>query len=63
MLEKPLDFPKLLETIRLLLVEDPAEQIARNAGRLAAFYYHPVRPKSQYHEKTHSHRKMEGKQL
>ena len=60
LMEKPLDFPKLLETISVLLVEDPAEQIARNAGRLAAFYYHPVKTKGEPNDKGRFDHPMEG---
>lgn len=39
LLEKPLDFPKLLQTIARLL-EEPAEvRLARLAGRSTDFYY------------------------
>jgi hypothetical protein len=41
-MEKPLDFPKLLQTIRTLL-EEPAEvRLARIAGRPAEFHYAPA---------------------
>jgi DNA-binding response OmpR family regulator len=41
LLEKPLDFPKLLETINALLTEPPAFRLARLTGRHAAFHYQP----------------------
>ena len=41
LMEKPLDFTKLLQTISSLLAEDPEVQFARIAGKLAEFYYQP----------------------
>jgi len=41
LLEKPLDFPQLLETIRELLEESPERRLARLAGRPAPFHYQP----------------------
>ena len=41
LMEKPLDFPHLLETIRALL-EEPAEaRLARVSGRLSQFHFYP----------------------
>jgi DNA-binding response OmpR family regulator len=40
LMEKPLDFPKLLETIRELLSETAAVRAARVAGRKTGFHYH-----------------------
>jgi DNA-binding response OmpR family regulator len=39
LLEKPLDFPKLLQTIRELLAEPAASRLARLAGSPADFHY------------------------
>jgi CheY-like chemotaxis protein len=41
LMEKPLDFPNLLETIRDLLAETPETRLARIAGRPAKFHYLP----------------------
>src|SRR5262245_61549891 len=41
LMEKPLDFPKLLETIRTLLDEPKEKRLARTAGRFAEFRYVP----------------------
>lgn len=47
LMEKPLDFPKLLQTIRTLL-EEPAEaRLARIAGRPAEFHYAPAQHSSK----------------
>lgn len=42
LLEKPLDFEKLLETIRALLVESAELRLARVAGHHADFHYLPA---------------------
>jgi DNA-binding response OmpR family regulator len=44
LLEKPLDFAKLLSTIRCLLEESPEVRQARIAGRPSAFRYVPPIP-------------------
>jgi DNA-binding response OmpR family regulator len=41
LMEKPLDFPKLLATISYLLAEPIEAQKARIAGKIAAFHYQP----------------------
>jgi two-component system response regulator HydG len=41
LMEKPLDLPKLLRTIRDLLAEPAASQLARMAGKAAEFHYLP----------------------
>jgi two-component system copper resistance phosphate regulon response regulator CusR len=41
LMEKPLDFPKLLQTIRDLLSEPVQARIARLAGKPAEFHYMP----------------------
>jgi hypothetical protein len=41
-MEKPLDFPKLLQTIRDLIAEPEAARWARNAGKSAQFHYLPA---------------------
>jgi DNA-binding response OmpR family regulator len=41
LMEKPLDFPKLLATIQDLLTEPIEAQQARIAGKMAAFHYQP----------------------
>ena len=46
LMEKPLDFPKLLQSIRTLLDEPAETRLARIAGRPAEFHYTPA-PKSQ----------------
>ena len=46
LLEKPLDFVKLFDTIRTLLEEDPEERMARMAGQSSMFRYVPPIPES-----------------
>ena len=41
-LEKPLDFPKLLQTITNLLEEPAESRFARMAGKAAQFHYLPA---------------------
>jgi len=41
LMEKPLDFPKLLQTIRALLDEPAETRLARIAGKPADFHYTP----------------------
>lgn len=41
LMEKPLDFPKLLQSIRDLLAEPVQARIARLAGKPAEFHYMP----------------------
>jgi len=43
LLEKPLDFPKLLQTISNLLAEPAQSRLARMAGKTAEFHYLPAR--------------------
>jgi DNA-binding NtrC family response regulator len=43
LLEKPLDFPKLLQTMRDLLEESVETRLARMAGRPSEFHYLPPR--------------------
>jgi DNA-binding response OmpR family regulator len=47
LLEKPLDFPQLLQTINQLLAEKPESRLARQSGRPADFHYVPGRRKEQ----------------
>ena len=47
LLEKPLDFPKLLQTIRHLLTESAESRLARMAGKPAEFHYLPAQPNDQ----------------
>jgi len=42
LMEKPLDFPKLLQTIRSLLDESPQTRLARIVGRPSEFHYLPA---------------------
>ena len=42
LLEKPLDFPHLLQTMESLLAESPETRLARMAGRTSAFQYLPA---------------------
>ena len=42
LMEKPLDFPRLLETIKLLLHEPNHVRLARLAGRQSPFHYSPA---------------------
>src|SRR5213594_2977769 len=42
LMEKPLDFPKLLQTIRDLIAEPEAARWARNSGKSAQFHYLPA---------------------
>jgi len=42
LMEKPLDFPKLIETIRQLLEEPREQRLARLAGKPAGFHYLPA---------------------
>jgi CheY-like chemotaxis protein len=44
LMEKPLDFPKLLQTIRDLLQEPVEARLARVAGKLSSFRYFPPIP-------------------
>lgn len=44
LLEKPLDFPHLLQTIRDLLAEPAEARLARMTGHAAAFHYQPAQP-------------------
>ncbi len=44
LMEKPLDFPKLLQTIRALLAEPVEARLARIAGKASQFYYAPPSP-------------------
>jgi two-component system, OmpR family, response regulator len=39
LLEKPLDFPRLLQTVSQLLAEPAESRVARMAGRASEFYY------------------------
>jgi len=41
LLEKPLDFPKLLKTIRLLLMESAEQRLTRIAGHDTKIHYQP----------------------
>jgi CheY-like chemotaxis protein len=43
LLEKPLNFPKLLKTMRELLAESPEIRLARLAGKRTDFHYLPSR--------------------
>jgi CheY-like chemotaxis protein len=47
LLEKPLDFPKLLQTISRLLAEPAESRLARMAGRPADFHYVQAQHKEQ----------------
>src|SRR5260221_4937876 len=47
LLEKPLDFPRLLQTIRDLLEEPEQTRLARVEGRRAQFHYLPGLPEKQ----------------
>ena len=42
LMEKPLDFPRLLQTARDLLAEPLQARLARSSGRLAQFHYLPA---------------------
>jgi two-component system response regulator MprA len=53
LLEKPLDFVKLFDTIRTLLEEEPEARLARMAGQSAAFRYIPPIPGSSEPKKSH----------
>jgi len=46
LLEKPLDFAKLFDTIRNLLQEPPESRMARMAGQPALFRYVPPKPET-----------------
>ncbi len=39
LLEKPMDYSKLLETVRTVLAEPPEVRLARLAGHQADFHY------------------------
>ncbi|MGA9780090.1 MAG: response regulator [Limisphaerales bacterium] len=43
LLEKPLDFPKLLQTVGDLLAEPPEVRLARMVGKSAKLHYLPAR--------------------
>jgi CheY-like chemotaxis protein len=45
LLEKPLDFPQLLQSVSRLLAEPPELRRARTAGRASEFYYNSSHPK------------------
>jgi DNA-binding response OmpR family regulator len=45
LLEKPLDFPTLLETVKRLLAEPVEVRLARLAGRPGDFYHNSSQPK------------------
>jgi hypothetical protein len=47
LLEKPLDFPKLLQTISRLLAEPDGSRLARMAGNPADFHRVPALLKEQ----------------
>lgn len=49
LLEKPLDFPKLLETIQQLLAEPVETRLARLAGKATDFHYLPHHTKGNRH--------------
>ncbi len=42
LMEKPLDFPKLLQTIRDLIAEPESARLARTFGKSAQFHYLPA---------------------
>lgn len=42
LLEKPLDFPTLLETVKRVLCEPVEQRLARIAGQQSEFHYHPA---------------------
>ncbi len=42
LLEKPLDYPKLLAMLRVVLAESPEVRLARMMGRRSAFHYLPA---------------------
>ncbi len=52
LLEKPLDFPKLLETIEQLLAEPAETRLARIAGKATDFHYLPQSPKAKHRESS-----------
>ena len=45
LMEKPLDFPRLLQTVRSLLEESPETRLARIAGKPSEFHFLPTPPK------------------
>jgi CheY-like chemotaxis protein len=45
LLEKPLDFPQLLQAVSRLLAETPESRLARLAGQASGFYYNSSRPR------------------
>jgi DNA-binding response OmpR family regulator len=47
LMEKPLDFPRLVRAIRELLDEPVEQRLARLAGKPAEFHYLPARPPEQ----------------
>jgi DNA-binding response OmpR family regulator len=47
LMEKPLDFPKLLQTIRVLLDKPVETRLARLAGKRAQFHYAPSESSEQ----------------
>jgi CheY-like chemotaxis protein len=52
LLEKPLDFTRLLETIRNLLEEPPEVRLARIAGRPSVFSYIPPKEDDTRKQRT-----------
>ena len=54
LLEKPLDFPKLLQTISNLLAEPAEFRIARMSGKPAEFHYLPAQQNGQARPNSNS---------
>jgi len=52
LMEKPLDLPNLLQTIRDLLAEPAAARLARMAGKPASFRYLPPKQDKSFSEGT-----------
>lgn len=48
LLEKPLDFPKLLQTVSSLLAEPPGLRLARKNGHRAEFHYQSGRAENHH---------------
>ncbi len=52
LLEKPMDIPALLQTMRKLLAETPEQRLARLTGKISNFHYQPATPPRADHTST-----------
>ena len=59
LLEKPMDIPVLLRTVRELLDEPPEQRLARLAGEVAKFHYQPSASRAPAGGVDHRRRSLE----